>query len=151
MAIADKEKELAAVGMSVAAGCKPCTNHHVKAATDVGCSVEEIKHAISIAINVRCQATEIMEAFALARFDKNVQEIEAAEVGNTNRVDILVAIGAAFAVNCTSTLEKHLALAESTGITQDEISRILHLSKFIKGKGASHVERLGGMLKGEAA
>ena len=38
MAITVKEKELVAVGISVASGCKPCTNFHVKSAREVGAS-----------------------------------------------------------------------------------------------------------------
>ncbi len=36
MVIRLKERELAAVGISVAAGCKPCTDHHVKQAREAG-------------------------------------------------------------------------------------------------------------------
>ncbi len=32
MSITPKEKELVAVAISVAAGCKPCTDHHVAVA-----------------------------------------------------------------------------------------------------------------------
>ena len=42
MAITPKEKELAAVGMSIATGCKPCTDFHVKAARKSGASDAEI-------------------------------------------------------------------------------------------------------------
>ena len=32
MTMTSKEKELVAIGISVAAGCKPCTDHHVAVA-----------------------------------------------------------------------------------------------------------------------
>ena len=32
MTMTPKEKELVAIGISVAAGCKPCTDHHVAVA-----------------------------------------------------------------------------------------------------------------------
>ena len=56
MAITVKEKELAAVGISVASGCKPCTNYHVKAVREAGASDEEIKQAVADALSVpeRC-------------------------------------------------------------------------------------------------
>ena len=66
MAITPKEKELAAVGMSVATGCKPCTDFHVKAARKSGASDAEIKQAMSDAVAVRRRATEVMEAYGLA-------------------------------------------------------------------------------------
>jgi AhpD family alkylhydroperoxidase len=48
-----KEKELAAVGISIAAGCKPCTDFHVKKAREVGASEAEIKQSMSDAVSVR--------------------------------------------------------------------------------------------------
>ena len=70
----------------------------------------------------------------------------------TTRVKELVCIGAAFGVNCVSTLKAHLEAAESVGISHDEITTVVKLSAFIKGKAASHVEHLAESLdKPEAA
>ena len=38
MTMTAREREIAAVGISVAAGCKPCTDHHVGEAGKVGAS-----------------------------------------------------------------------------------------------------------------
>ena len=54
----------------------------------------------------------------------------------------LVCIGAAFGVNCVSSLEAHLKAAETLGISREDITAIVKLSTFIKGKAGSHVERL---------
>jgi len=35
-ALTQKEKELGAVGASIAAGCQPCTAYHLRAARDTG-------------------------------------------------------------------------------------------------------------------
>ena len=51
-------------------------------------------------------------------------------------------IGAAFGVNCVSSLKAHLEAAESVGISHDDITMIVKLSAFIRGKAASHVEHL---------
>ncbi len=67
MTITVKEKELAAVGISVASGCKPCTNYHVKAVREAGASDEEIKQAVADALSVRKSATDFMKVHALAR------------------------------------------------------------------------------------
>jgi AhpD family alkylhydroperoxidase len=136
------EKELAAVGMSVATGCKPCTDFHVKAARKFGASDAEIKQAMSDALAVRRGATEIMEAYGLAHLGERRPGAEPDRSGTTTRVKELVCIGAAFGVNCVSTLKAHLEAAESVGISHDEITMIAKLSAFIKGKAASHVEHL---------
>ena len=141
MTITPMEKELAAVGMSVATGCKPCTDFHVNAARKFGASDTEIKQAMNDAFAVRRGATETMETYGLAHVGDRRPGANP-DQSSTTRVKELVCIGAAFGVNCVSTLEAHLEAAESVGISHDEISTIAKLSAFIKGKAASHVEHL---------
>jgi len=148
MAITAKEKELVAVGISVAAGCKPCTDYHVKAVRKARASDEEIRQAVADALSVRNSAMKIMEAYALAHLvGEKRQGSEPGTAGETNRLKELVSIGAAFGVNCVSSLEKHLAAAENMGISPEDVTKILKLSAFIKEKAASHVERLAGTLE----
>ena len=152
MAITPKEKELAAVGIALVTGCKPCTDFHVKAVRNAGASDAEIKEAMSDALTVRKGATGIMEAYGLAHLGESQPKGGSEQVGTTNRVRELVCIGAAFGVNCVSTLKAHLEAAETVGISQDEITMIVKLAAFIKGKAASHVEHLAESLeKPEAA
>ena len=152
MTITSKEKELAAVGISIAAGCKPCTDFHVKKVRELGASNAEIKQAMSDALSVRRGATDIMEAYGFAHLGGPKPTEGSERVGATDRVKELVRIGAAFGVNCVSSMKIHLEAAESAGISHDDISAIVKLSAFIKGKAASHVERLAESLeKPEAA
>ncbi len=99
------------------------------------------------ALIVRRSSTQIMEDHVLVRLGERTQESEPIAVDETNRLKVMIAVGTAFAVNCVSNLKKQLTAAEAVGLTHEEIVEILNLSKFIKGKGASHVERLGGMLE----
>ena len=46
-----------------------------------------------------------------------------------------------FGVNCVSSLKTHLE-AESVGISREDVTTIVKVSAFIKGKAASHVEHL---------
>ena len=142
MSINYKEKELVAVGASVAAGCKPCTNYHFKKVREAGASDEEIKQAISDAMCVRNSANKIMEAHGLKHLgiEKNVDDCGCNEA--TTRIKELVSVSAAFAVNCTSNLEKHIKAAQNVGITDDEIKSVLDFTLLIKGKAASHVDRI---------
>ena len=135
MPLTIKEKEVTAVGISVAAGCKPCTNYHVKAAREAGASIEKIKQAVAEALSVRNGSSKIMEDYALARLGEPGHDEEIGLVTETNRDKELVSLGAAFAVNCVSNLKKHVSAAEAVCISQEEIAEILKLSKFIKGKG----------------
>ncbi|WP_428623585.1 carboxymuconolactone decarboxylase family protein [Sedimenticola sp.] len=142
MAISSKEREIGAVGISIAAGCKPCTDFHVKKAREVGASDAEIKQAMTDAVSVRRDAADIMEAYGLAHFGGDKPSPQPGQVGATDRVKELVFIGAAFAVNCVSTMKAHLEAAENLGIPHEDITTIVKLSAFIKGKAASHVEHL---------
>ena len=151
MAISAKEKELSAVGVSVATGCKPCTDYHVKAVRKAGAADDEIEQAVADALAVRRVATAIMERHALAHLGKVGPETGSKPTEQTNRIKTLVSIGAAFGVNCASSLEQHLAEAEAVGISQDEIATIAKLAAFIKGRAASHVERLVNMVAEVAA
>lgn len=59
------------------------------------------------------------------------------EAGETTRMRELVSVGAAYAVNCTSSLDKYLAAARSVGVTDDEIEAVVDLARFIKGRADS--------------
>lgn len=151
MAITPKERELAAVGISVAAGCKPCTDHHVEVARKARASDAEIRKAVVDGLDVRMGATKTMARHALAHLGEQRWEVGPGAAGDKSRLEALVRLGAAFAVNCVSSLATRLAAAERAGISREEIAEILHLAAVIKDKAASHVERLVGMTKDEAA
>ncbi|MFQ5629906.1 MAG: carboxymuconolactone decarboxylase family protein [bacterium] len=136
------EKELVYIGASVAAGCKPCTSYHVKKAREAGATDEEIEQATSVAIGVRVSAANVMAEHGQKLLGAAAGQ-DAKENGeNTSRITELISIAAAFAVNCTSSLEKHLAAGRTVGITDDEIKSVLKGALFIKGKAASHVDRI---------
>ena len=151
MAMNPREKELAAIGISVAAGCKPCTDHHVAVAHKARASDEEIRQAADVAFAVRRNATDIMEAYALAHLGEDRDVAGFGFLEEPNRMTALVCIGAAFAVNCVASLEHHLAAAEDAGVPEDEIKQVTALAAFIKQRAASHVEQLAGMSEEAAA
>jgi len=139
MSISIKDKELAAVGISVAAGCKPCTAYHVNGARKAEATDTEIETAVKDAYRLRVEAAELMQKHGLA---KSRKEDTVTCVEKPDRVRELLAVGVAFSVNCTTSLKKHLKAAETVGISAEEISEIVTLARFIKGMAASHVEKL---------
>jgi AhpD family alkylhydroperoxidase len=139
MSITKKEKELASVGISIAAGCKPCTDYHLKAVREAGATDNEIRRAIEDAVALRSAATSIMKYYGRSHLGEAEHEEVAAKP--QDRVAELIGIGAAFAVNCVSSLENYSRYAESVGVTREEILEIAKLAKFIKERGASHVDR----------
>ena len=107
MTLTVKERELVNVGASVATGCKPCTDYHFEKVRGAGATDAEIKRAITDAVAVRDSAREIMESHGLQHLGiVRAGEQEPHET-STTRIRELVAVGAAFAVNCTTNLERH--------------------------------------------
>lgn len=139
MPITKLEKELAAVGISLASGCKPCTDFHMKVVREAGAEVPAVRDAVEQAAAVRAAANGIMYAYGLAHLGNEVSALPAPRLDD--RQAVLTGLGAAFAVNCTSTMEQHIAAATEVGVGAEEIVEIARLARFIKGKGAAHVER----------
>lgn len=137
-----KERELVAVGASVAAGCKPCTDYHFKAARKAKLTDREIRQAIDDAMCVRQNALEVMKAYGLHHLGETEQADDCGCNEPTTRIKELVSIAAAFAVNCTANLERHLAAANTLDVSSEEIQDVIKLAGFIKGKAASHVEKM---------
>ena len=151
MTISPKEKEVVAVGISVAAGCRPCTDHHVTVARKARATDEDIRQAVTDALAVRRKAAEIMEAHAWSHFGDATVPGGTDNGSSESRVRALVHVGAAFAVNCVSSLEHYLAAAEKAGVAPEDIRQIVKLAVFIKGRAASHVEKLVGVREEEVA
>ena len=139
MPITRTEKELAAVAISIAAGCKPCTDFHMKAVRETGASAAQIRHAVQQAAAVREAAGGIMLTYGLAHLGDAAEP--PAEPAAADRQTVLTGLGAAFAVNCTSSLDQYIAAAGAVAVETGEIVEIAKLARFIKGKGASHVDR----------
>jgi AhpD family alkylhydroperoxidase len=142
MPLTPKEKQLVSVGASLAAGCKLCANHHFNQVRKAGATDEEIERAMSDAIAVRDSARRIMEWHGLKLLGRKLRGASEdsdtpGENEGTTRITELVSIAAAFAVNCTSSLERHIEAAHGVGVTDDEIQSAVDIGKFIKGKADS--------------
>jgi AhpD family alkylhydroperoxidase len=144
MALKPDEKELAAVGISVAAGCRPCTSYHLKEVRKTRATEAEIRQAVVDAVCVRNSATESMRRHGLELGDADGELPGCGCSGETTRIGELVSIGAAFAVNCSANLAKHLQASQTVGVTEDDVAAIAELAAFIKKMAASHVERVVG-------
>lgn len=142
MALTFKEKELVNIGASVATGCKPCTDYHFRQVRKAGASNEEVEEAIENAAAVRDSAGKIMENHGLQHIGmgRDVEDID--PLKDTSRIKELVSIGAAFAVNCTTNLEKHVSAGRNIGIPEEDIQAVLDSALFIKGEAAHYAEQI---------
>ena len=109
---------------------------------EAGASDKEIKKAISDAILVRDSAKEIIESHGLKKLGITKDIHDPGYIKKTTRSKELVSVAAAFAVNCTTNLEKHLAASRAIGLTENEIESILDAALFIKGEAAHYVDQI---------
>lgn len=134
-----KEKELVAVGASIAAGCQPCTAHHFEAVRAAGATEAEVRQAVDDALCVRSSATRVMTGLGEKHLG-NGQVIEDPCYLEKPLIGELVSIGAALAVNCTTNLEDHLQAARAAGATEHQIQTTLGVARAVKKVAGEKVE-----------
>jgi AhpD family alkylhydroperoxidase len=137
--LTEKEQELIAVGASIAAGCQPCTTYHFRAARIAGADDEEIHQAVSNALRVRHSATRVMARIGGSHLGE-VPTSETACCEDGTLISELISVSAAFAVNCTTNLETHLAAARQQGATDSQILTALKIACAVKGTAGKKVE-----------
>lgn len=131
------DKELVAVAISVAAGCRPCTTYHLAEARRQNVSDATIEAAITCAIDVRSRAAEGMRRHAQGLTS---EDNSGCGCQSTQPLDELIALGAALAVNCAENTAKHLAGAQRLGVQQDHLDETVALVRMIRGQAVKHAE-----------
>jgi AhpD family alkylhydroperoxidase len=147
--LTEKEQELVAVGASVAAGCRPCTAHHVRAARAAGADKEEIRQAVNDALGVRRSASDIMARLA-AKYLGDAPAEEALHVSERSLMGELVSVGAALAVNCAISLETHLSAAYEQGASVRQIQTALGIARAVKNMAAKKADEVVTKIAGES-
>jgi AhpD family alkylhydroperoxidase len=135
----DKEHALIAIGASLAAGCQPCTAHHIKAARAAGACNRSVTLAVETGLAMRDSATRFMTDWA-AECQGPRSEIDAEFRTQKQRIADLTAVAAALALNSAADLEKSLAAARSRGASSDEIEAALAIARTIRQTAQEKVE-----------
>ncbi len=135
-----KEKELVAVGASVAAGCIPCTEYHLKEVRAAGATIEEITQALDAALCVKGSTRGIMEKVAYEALGVPKEEQPSRCAGPTDRMKELVSIAAAVAVNCPTNFHKHVSAGRTVGVRDEEIELVAGLAKMIRAKAMEKID-----------
>jgi len=139
-----RDKELAAIGASIGANCRPCIEHHIGAGRDAGLSQREISDAVADAEAVRQEAVEELSAraaellgepVAARRTDGGSQDSSAAGE--------LVALGASVGANAHALLRLHIAAAIEAGLSPAHVRAAV--------KMAEHVQRRAGEITAKKA
>lgn len=137
--LVQKEKELISVAASIASGCLPCTVHHVRAVREAGASEAEVLGAISISLDVRDNAAEVLAESAQGNLN---YEYPGKPLSGSmeHPIDDLVAIGAALACNSVAGLEYHLATARAGGASTRQIQTAIGIARNIRKAAAEKAD-----------
>jgi AhpD family alkylhydroperoxidase len=129
--LTEKEKELIAIGASVAAGCQPCTEYHVKAARSAGVCDRSLTLAVETALAVRQSATRTMDEWA-GECQGARPQLDDGFRAEKRLIAELTAVAAAFAVNSVGDLRARLQSAGECGATAEQIRSAIVMAGAIK-------------------
>jgi alkylhydroperoxidase/carboxymuconolactone decarboxylase family protein YurZ len=142
MAITPQERELVIIGIAVASGCKSSLRESTTVARQLHVSDGDIDDTISTAMRIRQAATNSMENFVSSDFAETAESKPRPGRDDDQRIEALVSVGAAFAVNCVANLMEQLATAKTVGVPEEDLKAVASLSAYMKVIASSHVERL---------
>jgi len=142
MSITPQERELVIIGIAVACGCKTCLRSNMNAARQLHATDKDVADVMSLAINIRRSATDEIEHFVLSDLTETSESERNPVQQKNQRMEALVSVGTAFAINCASSLKEHMATAEAIGIDTEDIREVVRLSEFMKTVAASQVEQI---------
>lgn len=142
MAITPQERELVIIGIAVASGCKASLRQNKLVAHQLHVTDKDIDDTIATAIRIRQAATSSIENFVSSDFSETAKPKSYPRRHDNQRIEVLVSVGAAFAVNCVANLKDQIENAKAIGISEDDLHAVVSLSAFMKAMAASHVERM---------
>jgi len=137
MALDQKDKELAAIGASIGALCRPCIEHHIPAGRDAGLTEPELARAVEVAQSIHRTAVELLfrRSRELLQATGTAADVPL-RVEAASRPDELVALGASVGANCHPLLEQHVAGALQQGLTAGQVRSAIKMAKFVQQHAA---------------
>ena len=136
MRLEQRDKELAAIGASIGANCRPCAEHHVPAGRKAGLSETELVDAVAAALAVREQAVELFSARVEELLGRGDAPPEPASLGEPARDSELVALGASIGANSHPLLDLHIGAALDVGLTPTQVEAALKMAEYVQQRAA---------------
>jgi len=130
------ELELAAVSISIAAGCIPCTQYHIAECEKLGAYQTDVVAAVRSGADLREAALSDIRRRFSAGASKTRQPHADMRI---DRQGALCGIGSAVANNSVEQLNEYLTRAKALGIGDREMMEVVGLAERIKEKAASHL------------
>jgi AhpD family alkylhydroperoxidase len=147
-----REKELAAIGASIGANCRPCIEHHVPAGREAGLSEDDLAEAVRTARSVRDQAVKLFRARVDELLGQAGTSPEPAPLAENSRNHELVAAGASVGANSHPLLDLHVGAALDVGLTADEVEAALKMAEYVQERaGEMTAEKASHALEGRTS
>ncbi len=149
MQLEQRDKELAAIGASIGANCRPCIEHHVPAGREAGLSEAELAEAIRFARAVRDEAIELLSARVEELLGRGGAPPEPAPAAGASKARELVALGASVGANSHPLLDLHIATALHVGLSSAQVEAALRMAELVQRRaGEMTAEKAAHALKG---
>lgn len=136
MQLEQREKELAAIGASIGANCRPCIEHHIAAGREAGLSAAELENAVTTAQTIRGEAIDLLSARIDELLGHSGAPPEPAQMAQRSRARELVALGTSVGANSHALLHVHIAAARDAGLAPRQIASALKLARYVQDYAA---------------
>ncbi len=130
-ALSSQGREFVAIGAAIGAGCRPCTQYHVRAALKAGLSEEDVRQAVSEAEVLRIQAATSIADFARGLLGGG-EEADATLCYPSEPLQALAQVGAAAGGNAGPVLDWLLPQARGLGLTNEALTEAVELASMVK-------------------
>ncbi len=142
-----KIKGLIALGASIAAGCRPCTEFHIKGAGNSGACAKGIGFAVEAALAARQAATRGIQRWS-ERCQATRPELDAGFRADKQLLEELICVASAICVHSVPDLVLHFAEARRWGATPEMLRATVAIARSVHNAA---VEQIEAVLAGEIA
>jgi AhpD family alkylhydroperoxidase len=136
MRLEQREKELAAIGASIGANCRPCIEHHVPAGRVAGLSETELADAVATAKAVRDEAVELFSGRVEELLGRAGSRSAPAALAETSQARELVALGASIGANSHPLLDLHIAAGLDAGLAPVQVEAALKMAEYVQQRAS---------------
>ncbi len=131
--LSHQQKELAAIGASVGAGCHPCLDYHLSAAKKAELADDRVLMAITTAQQVAAQATQELARHVQRNLGAEDPGPAVPAVLDTE----LAAFAAAIGANDRTNIERHLNAAAALGASPLQLRQALEVAHTVQTNAAA--------------
>ena len=138
--LSDQEREHVAIGAAIGAGCRPCTQYHVKAATEAGLSTDDILAAVEEAELVRIEAATGIADYARGKLG-GAGNHNSPVCSPATQAQALAQVGAATGANAGRLLGDLLPRARGLGLSDDALGEAVSVAGKVKSAAAGFFDK----------